>query len=99
MLRNFLFFAHQGKIRRKQEEEMSLAAGCLNLITNAVIVWNTVYMNAAIQQLKSKGYPVLEEDIKNLSPARQEHINPYGRFIFEIEKEFARKELRPLRQS
>ncbi len=65
---------------------MSLAAGCLNLITNAVIVWNTVYMNAAIQQLKSDGYPVLVEDIKHLSPARHEHINPYGRFIFEIER-------------
>ena len=44
MLRRFLFFAHEGKIWRKQEEEMSHQAACLNLITNAVIVWNTVYV-------------------------------------------------------
>ena len=99
MLRRFLFFAHEGKIRRKQEEEMSHQAGCLNLITNAVIVWNTVYMNAAVEQLKSKGYPIMDEDLKHLSPARHGHVNPYGRFIFEIDREFQRRELRPLRQS
>jgi len=99
MLRRFLFFAHEGKIQRKQEEEMNHQAGCLNLITNAVIVWNTVYMNAAIKQLKSEGYPVADEDLRHLSPARYAHVNPYGRFIFEIEEEFNRKELRPLRRS
>ena len=98
MLRRFLFFAHEGKIRRKQEEEMSHQAGCLNLIMNAVIVWNTIYMNAAVEQLRSGGYSVTDEDIRHLSPARHEHVNPYGRFIFEIDEEFERKELRPLRQ-
>ena len=99
MLRRFLFFAHEGKIRRKQEEEMNHQAGCLNLITNAVIIWNTVYMNAAIKRLKSEGYPVIDGDLRHLSPARYGHVNPYGRFIFEIEEELNRKELRPLRRS
>jgi len=97
-LRKLIFFANQGKIRRKQEEGMSHQAACLNLITNAVVVWNTVYMNAAIEQLKAEGYPVYESDIKRLSPARHEHINPYGRYIFEVEKELSRKELRTLRK-
>ena len=97
-LRKLIFFANEGKIRRKQEEGMSHQAACLNLITNAVIVWNTVYMNAAIEQLKAEGYPIDEADIKHLSPARHEHVNPYGRYIFEVEKELSRKELRPLRK-
>ena len=79
--------------------EMSHQAYCLNLITNAVIVWNTIYMNAAIEQLKSEGHPVMNEDIRHFSPARHGHLNPYGRFIFEIDEEFERKELRPLRQA
>ena len=97
-LRKLIFFANEGKIRRKQQEGMSHQAACLNLITNAVVVWNTVYMNAAIEQLKAEGYPVDESDIKHLSPARHEHVNPYGRYIFEVEKELSRKELRPLRK-
>ena len=76
---------------------MNHQAGCLNLITNAVIVWNTVYMNAAIESLKSEGYPVANEDLRYLSPARYGHVNPYGRFIFEIEEESNRQQLRPLR--
>ena len=43
-LREFLFFANRGKIRRKQEEEQVHQATCLNLLTNCVIAWNTVYM-------------------------------------------------------
>ena len=75
-LREFLFFANKGTIRRKQEEEQTNQAGCLHLLTNAVVVWNTVHMAAAIEQLKREGYLVLEEDIAHLSPARYEHINP-----------------------
>jgi TnpA family transposase len=33
-----------------------------------------------------------------LSPARYAHINPYGKYRFNVEGEFHRKGLRPLRQ-
>ena len=33
-LREFLFLAHRGKIRRKQEEEQAHRAMCPNLLTN-----------------------------------------------------------------
>ncbi len=38
-LRRFLFFANEGEIRRGQEEGQANQASCLNLVTNAVIVW------------------------------------------------------------
>jgi len=83
-LREFLFFANKGTIRRKQEEEQTNQAGCLNLLTNTVVAWNTIYMAAAIEQLRAEGYPVRDEDIAHLSPARFEHINPYRKYSFEI---------------
>jgi len=98
-LRRFIFFAHEGKIRRKQLDEQSYQALCLSLVTNAVIVWNTVYINAVIEQLKSEGYSVLESDLKHTSPAKFEHINPYGKYHFDVDRELMRKELRPLRRS
>jgi TnpA family transposase len=97
MLREFLFFANKGTLRRKQEEEQTNQAGCLNLLTNAVVAWNTVYMAAAIEQLRAEGYPVREEDIAHLSPARHEHINPYGKYRFDINLRL--RQLRPLRST
>jgi TnpA family transposase len=95
-LRRFLFFANAGHIQRKQEEEQANQASCLNLVTNAVVVWNTVYMKAAIDQLQTQGYPVRDEDLVHLSPARYEHINPYGKYRFEVDQVW--NSLRPLRK-
>ena len=73
-------------------------ASCLNLLTNAVVTWNTVYMAAAIEQLRAEGRTVNEEDTARLSPARFEHINPNGKYRFEVEVGLNRFRLRPLRQ-
>jgi Tn3 transposase DDE domain len=43
---SFLTVRDKGVIRRKQEEAQTNQAMCLNLVTNAVVVWNTVYMQA-----------------------------------------------------
>jgi TnpA family transposase len=97
MLREFLFFANTGTIRRKQEGDQTNQAGCLNLLTNAVVAWNTVYMAAVIEQLRAEGYPVRDEDIAHLSPARFEHLNPYGKYLFDL-THLPHKGLRPLRE-
>src|SRR5213080_3054160 len=62
-LRDFLFVADKGVIRRKQEEAQTNQAMCLNLITNAVGVWNTVYMQAVLDRLGREGLPVDEDDL------------------------------------
>ena len=55
-------------------------------------------MEAAINQLLSEGYQFSDEDINRLSPTRYEHVNPYGIYPFDIEKESKRVRLRPLRK-
>jgi TnpA family transposase len=96
-LRDFLFVADKGVIRRKQEEAQTNQAGCLNLITNAVVIWNTVYMQAVLDQLRAEHDAVQEDDLAHLSPARFEHVNPYGKYYFPIHKIAERQGLRPLR--
>lgn len=96
-LRRFLVIAHDGKIRRKDQEEQQDQAGCLNLLTNAVVVWNTVYLQAAIEQLRTEGFPINPDDLTHLSPARYEHINPYGKYSFELALE--PHQLRPSRSA
>src|SRR5262245_3750364 len=96
-LRASLMIANKGQLRRKRGEELVNQASCLNLVTNAVIVWNTVYMAEAVAQLKREGYPVHESDLAHIWPTRYEHINVYGRYHFNIEEARRRKGLRPLR--
>ena len=98
-LRSFLVFGEEGKIRRKQEEAQQNQAGCLNLLTNAVIVWNTVYMQAVIDALAREGYEIKEDDLAHLSPARHEHINRYGRYRFDVDFATTLDNLRPLRKA
>jgi len=57
------YVGDKGVIRRKQYEAQTNQAMCLNVVTNAVIIWNTVYMQAALDQLRAEGYPVQEEDL------------------------------------
>jgi TnpA family transposase len=98
-LRAYLMIANKGQLRRKRGEDLVNQASCLNLVTNAVIVWNTVYMTEAVAQLKREGYPVNESDLAHIWPSRYEHINVYGRYHFNIEEVRRWKGLRPLRQS
>jgi TnpA family transposase len=49
--------ADKGVIHRKQEEAQTNLAMCLNLVINAVVVWNTVYMQAVLDQLRREGTP------------------------------------------
>jgi TnpA family transposase len=101
-LRGWLMFGGDGKIRRKQEEAQTCQAGCLNLMTNAVVVWNTLYMQEAVRQMalegNPEGDPFDDQRLKHLSPARFEHVNRYGRYRFDVEREAGRTGLRPLRE-
>jgi TnpA family transposase len=38
------------------------------LVVNAVILWNTIYMDAALAELRTEGFDVRDEDVARLSP-------------------------------
>ena len=90
--------ANKGQWRRKRGEALANQARCLNLGTNAVMLWNPVYMAAAVEQLKQEGYPVQERDLAHVWPTRYEPGNISGNFPFNVEEIWRRKGLRPLRQ-
>ena len=77
-LRRFLFFAHEGKVQRRQADQQTNQVLCLNLVTNAIVTWNTVYMNAAIERLRAERRIGRDIDLGHLSPALYGHVNPYG---------------------
>ena len=65
---------------------------------NFIVLWNTIYMDAALAQLRKEGYPVRDEDVARLSPfVHERHMNLLGRYAFAVPEAVARGELRPLR--
>lgn len=83
-------------MRKKFPEEHLNQANCLNLVVNAIAVWNTVYMQAALHYLRQSGHVISEDDLVHLSPVRFEHINIYGKYSFDISEPLAEDGLRPL---
>jgi TnpA family transposase len=81
-LRSWLWFGSDGMIRRKQQEAQSESARCLTMLTNMVLLWNTVYMQDVLRQLQIEGYPIDEAHFTYLSPGRYEHINRLGKYSF-----------------
>jgi hypothetical protein len=93
-----LWFGGDGSIRKKQEEAQQQTVRSLNLLTIAVVLWNTVYLQAGTQQRKDEEYPVNKDDLAFLSPARYAHINRLGRYSFLVGEDLVDNGLRLLRK-
>jgi len=68
-------------------------------VVNVIVLWNTIYMDAALNQLRAEGFDVRDEDVARLSPLGFDHINMLGRYAFILPDQIARGELRPLRDT
>ena len=71
--------------------------GCVNLVTNAIIVWNTIYIDQVVQQRRQEGYSIDDEDLKHIWPTRHAHINVYGQYHFDRQRFGKSHPLRDLR--
>ena len=65
----------KGEIRKRYQDGQEEQLGALGLVTNAVVLWNTIYMQAALTHLRDEGEVINEEDEVRLSPLRHAHIN------------------------
>ncbi|WP_329094014.1 Tn3 family transposase [Streptosporangium sp. NBC_01469] len=49
------------------------------------LLWTTVYLDAAVHQLKAQDYPVREEDMARLSPfVHYSHLGVHGTYTFAL---------------
>ena len=86
----------RGEIRQAYREGQEDQLNALGLVTNAVVLWNTLYLQAALEHLQSEGLDTHPEDRARLSPLRHRHLNVLGRFSFALADPIASGKLRPL---
>jgi TnpA family transposase len=91
------FFGQRGELRQRYREGQEDQLGALGLVVNALILWNTRYMDAALNYLKRQGFEPKPEDLARLSPLRSRHFNVLGRYHFTVTDAVLKGELRPLR--
>jgi len=63
-----VFFNRLGEIRDRSFEQQRYRASGLNLVTAAVVLWNTVYMERAAHALRGNGHAVNDALLQYLSP-------------------------------
>ncbi|MEQ4725231.1 Tn3 family transposase [Nonomuraea sp. B19D2] len=66
------------------------------LVLNAIVLWTTKYIDAAVEQLRAEGHDLREEDIARLAPLKHRNPNLLGRYSFTASTPAAGA-LRPLR--
>ena len=66
-------------------------------MVDVLVLWNTLYMDAALAHLRGTGAEVKPGDVSRLSPLGYEHINVLGRYSLALADGIAHGELRPLR--
>ena len=92
-----IFHGQRGELRQRYREGQEDQLGTLGLVVNAVVLWNTRYMDAALSRARASGASVKPEDVERLSPLLLDHVNVLGRYEFILTKSIRQGRLRPLR--
>ncbi|MCU5700767.1 Tn3 family transposase [Bacillus cereus] len=93
-----IFFGKQGELRERTIQHQLQRASALNIIINAISIWNTLHLTKAVEyQKRSDSFN--EELLHHMSPLGWEHINLLGEYHFNSEKMISLDSLRPLKLS
>jgi len=96
-LRRAVFFNRLGEIRDRSFENQRHRASGLNLLVAAIILWNTTYLQRAVDHLRNQGHDPAPGDLAHLSPLGWEHINLTGDYHWETLPTLGPDQFRPLR--
>ena len=79
---------HYGKIPlelARHDASLAAVSSSLTLLTNAVMAWNTLHMQHALEAIEAVGGESMRaEDLRQIAPTRLEGINLRGTFDFPI---------------
>ena len=92
-----VFHGQRGELRHRYREGQEDQLGALGLVVNAIILWNTRYIERALTQLAQIGLDIRPEGVERIWPLGFQHVNLLGRYSFDLPEQLIRGELRSLR--
>lgn len=91
-----IFFGKHGELRERALQDQLQRTSALNIIINAICVWNTLYLEKVIIAKNIKG-TTNEDLLCHISPLGWEHINFLGEYKFSPNQVSNIESLRPLK--
>jgi TnpA family transposase len=79
-----VFHGKKGEVTRAYYDGMEDQLSALGLVLNCIVLWNTVYLNRALAELRRQGFPVLDQDVPRLSAFVRHHISIDGHYSFHL---------------
>jgi TnpA family transposase len=71
---------HRGELRQRYRQGQEEQLGALGLIVNAIVLYNTIYTQRALDHLTEQGLTIEDADLQRLSPLATDHITLTGRY-------------------
>lgn len=71
-----------GEIRDRTYELQRYRASGLNLVVAAIVLWNTVYLERAVNAMREQGQEIDEGLLKHVAPVHWNHINLTGDYTW-----------------
>lgn len=84
-------------MRDRSFENQAYRASGLNLLVSAIILWNTRYLQASLEDLGQRGTDVRSELARHVAPLGWEHIGLTGDYVWGADP-MPTEGLRPLRR-
>ncbi|SFU26784.1 Tn3 transposase DDE domain-containing protein [Paraburkholderia aspalathi] len=63
-----VFHGKRGELRQHYREGQEDQLGALGLMLDTTVLWNTIYIEACLDQLRTEGYAIKDADVARLSP-------------------------------
>jgi TnpA family transposase len=92
-----VFFNRLGEVRDRSYEDQRYRASGLNLVVAAITLWNTAYLERAVEELRRQGLEIADDELEHLSPLGWEHITLTGEYRWQMKEPSSLQKLRPLR--
>ena len=91
-----VFFYRLGEIRDRPYENQRYRASGLNLIVAAITLWNTVYIERAVDSIRIE-HEIDDSLLQHLSPLGWEHVHLTGDYVWHANRRVAKGRYRALR--
>ena len=77
-----VFTQKQGRLTDRTVESQEFRASGLNLVTAAIVYWNTLYMGRAVDHLRTAGEPAPDHLLAHVAPLGWSHISLTGDYVW-----------------
>ena len=76
-LSRLLCFGKEGAMRGREFGDQVHTLGCLSVLHNNVVVWNTLHIGCVVDELRAERQAIDDATLSLTTPLFHQHMNPF----------------------